>query len=67
MKTDNAEAAKTGAYKLADAMGRTGDILLLVHDSKSETAKERTEAFCAEIQRKISGCERGGDPLCGSV
>ena len=52
MKTDNAEAAKTGAYKLADAMGRTGDILLLVHDSKSETAKERTEAFCAEIEEK---------------
>lgn len=52
VKTDNAEAAKTGAYKLADAMGRTGDILLLVHDSKSETAKERTEAFCAEIEEK---------------
>ena len=33
-------------------MGRTGDILLLVHDSKSETAKERTEAFCAEIEEK---------------
>ena len=52
VKTNNAEAAKTGAYKLADAMGRTGDILLLVHDSKSETAKERTEAFCAEIEEK---------------
>lgn len=52
VKTDNAEAAKTGAYKLADAMGRTGEILLLAHDSKSETAKERTEAFCAEIEEK---------------
>lgn len=52
VKTDNSEAAKTGAYKLADAMGRTGEILLLVHDSKSETAKERTEAFCAEIEEK---------------
>lgn len=50
VKTDNQEAAKTGAYKLADAIEREGSILLLVHDSKSETAKERTTSFLAEIQ-----------------
>lgn len=50
VKTDNQDAAKTGAYKLADAMEREGSVLLLVHDSKSETAKERTVSFQAEIQ-----------------
>lgn len=50
VKTDNQDAAKTGAYKLADAIEREGDILLFVHDSKSETAKERTASFQAEIQ-----------------
>lgn len=50
VKTDNQDAAKTGAYKLADAIEREGSILLFVHDSKSETAKERTASFLAEIQ-----------------
>lgn len=50
VKTDNQDAARTGAYKLADEMGRDGKILLLVHDSKSETAKERAASFQKEIQ-----------------
>lgn len=50
VKTDNQDAARTGAYKLADEMGRDGKILLLVHDSKSETAKERAASFQTEIQ-----------------
>lgn len=50
VKTDNQDAARTGAYKLADAIGRDGEILLLVHDSKSETGKERASSFQAEIK-----------------
>lgn len=50
VKTDNQDAARTGAYKLADEMGRDGSILLLVHDSKSETGKVRAESFKTEIQ-----------------
>lgn len=50
VKTDNQDAAKTGAYKLADAVEREGSVLLFAHDSKSETAKERTESFLKEIQ-----------------
>ena len=50
VKTDNQDAAQTGAYKLADAMEREGKILLLVHDSKSETAKERIYSFQKKIQ-----------------
>lgn len=50
VKTDNQDAARTGAYKLADAMERTGEVLLLVHDSKTETGRERAASFQAEIQ-----------------
>lgn len=50
VKTDNQDAARTGAYKLADEMGRDGKVLLLVHDSKSETGKERATSFQTEIQ-----------------
>lgn len=49
VKTDNQEAARTGAYKLADEIGGKGDVMLLVHDSKSETAKERAKSFQDEI------------------
>lgn len=50
VKTDNQEAARTGAHKLADSIEGKGEVLLFVHDSKSETAKERTASFQAEIQ-----------------
>lgn len=50
VKTDNQEAARTGAYKLADEIDKEGDVMLLVHDSKSETAKERTKSFLEEIE-----------------
>lgn len=49
VKTDNQDAARTGAYKLADEIGKKGDVMILVHDSKSETARERVESFQAEI------------------
>lgn len=49
VKTDNQEAARTGAYKLAEEIDKKGDVLLLVHDSKSETAKERAKSFQDEI------------------
>lgn len=50
VRTDNAEAARTGAYKMADAMGREGKILVIAHDVKSETGIARTESFQKEIQ-----------------
>lgn len=45
VRTDNQEAARTGAYKLAEEIDKKGDVLLLVHDSKSETARERAKSF----------------------
>ena len=48
-KTDNADAEKTGAYKLCDEIEDEGEVVLFVHDSISSTAKEREESFKAEI------------------
>lgn len=48
VKTDNIDAARTGAYKLADEI-QEGSVLLLVHDSESESAREREESFKAQM------------------
>lgn len=50
VKTDNYDAARTGAYKLADSIENQGQVILLVHDSKSETAMERAKSFTNEIK-----------------
>lgn len=50
VKTDNEDAARTGAYKLANEIGDEGQVILVVHDSNSETAKEREKSFEEEIK-----------------
>lgn len=50
IKTDNEEAARTGAYKLSDEIENEGSILLLVHDSKSASSMERESSFQNEIE-----------------
>ena len=47
--TDNAEAAATGAEKLCEAIGDSGEVALIVQDSVSANARERAEAFQKEI------------------
>ena len=54
-KTDNADAAKTGAYKLCDELEDEGEVILFVHDSVSSTAKEREASFKAEIEAAHPG------------
>lgn len=54
VKTDNAEAARTGAYKLADEIGDSGEVILIVHDSKTETGQERAESFLSEMEANHS-------------
>lgn len=49
IKTDNDQAARTGAYKLSNQIENSGEILLLVHDSKSTTGRERESSFTKEI------------------
>ena len=48
--TDNAAAAKTGASKLCEAIGDSGEVALFVHDSVSGNAGDRAGAFLEEIQ-----------------
>ena len=50
VKTDNEDAVRTGAYKLANEIGDEGQVILVVHDSNSETAKERAKSFEEEIK-----------------
>lgn len=47
--TDNTAAAAEGAQKLCEAVGSSGEVALIVHDSVSGNAKDRTEAFVSEI------------------
>lgn len=51
VKTDNEDAARTGAYKLADEI-QEGSVLLLVQDSQSEAAREREESFIAQMEKE---------------
>lgn len=51
VKTDNQEAARTGAYKLADEIDKKGDVVVLAHDSKSESARERVQSFQEEMEQ----------------
>ena len=50
VSTDNVDAARTGAYKLADEINKSGEVLLLIHDSESETAKLREQSLVSEIE-----------------
>lgn len=53
--TDNRAAAAEGALRLCEAVGDSGTILLLVHDSVSGNAAERVEGFSAEISANHTG------------
>ena len=57
IKTDNVDAARTGAYKLADELGGEGQVILLVNDSESESARERTESFLNEMSHNHTDIE----------
>ena len=44
-RTDNSQATAAGASKLCEAVGDSGEVALIVHDSVSDSAKEREAAF----------------------
>ena len=50
--TNNTEAAQTAAQKLSESIGEQGEIILIIHDSKSTSALQREEAFTKLIQDK---------------
>lgn len=49
VSTNNIEAAKTAANKLATLMERSGEVAVFVQDSFSMTAKERGQGFVEEL------------------
>lgn len=51
-RTDNREAARTAAYKMADEIGGGGSVIIVAHDHVSQTAKDRTDGFTEELQEK---------------
>lgn len=53
--TDNTEAAATGAAHLCETIGETGEVALIVQDSVSGNAKERTTGFQNEIAANHPG------------
>lgn len=53
--TNNAEAAAMGAQKLCEAIGESGEVVLIVPDSVSGNAKDRVSAFQQEISENHPG------------
>jgi len=50
-RTNNVEAAQTGASKFFDEVNNEGQVILLVHDSMSTSAAERLEGFQLELEK----------------
>ena len=54
ISTDNIEAAKTAAVKLAHSIEETGEVAVFVQDSMSMTAKSRLQGFMDTISAEYS-------------
>lgn len=54
-KTDSSAAAAEGAAKLCEAIGGSGEVALIIHDSVSESAREREEAFKEALSVEYPG------------
>lgn len=66
--TDNLKAAAAAADKMAEAVGKAGEIGMLVHDQTSQTGIQRRDGFKNQIESKypdikIVDIQYGGDPL----
>lgn len=61
VSTDNQKASKEAAQYMAAELGGKGEIVVLAHDSKSETALVREQAFIDEIRSGSPNVVVGGD------
>ncbi|UJF32381.1 ABC transporter substrate-binding protein [Paenibacillus hexagrammi] len=67
--TDNKAAAALAADKMAEAIGKEGEIALVVHDQTSRTGVDRRDGFTEEIKAKYPNIKivdtqyGGGDQL----
>ena len=55
--TNNMEAAAMAANKLCDMIDNEGEVIAVMHDNKSTSAKEREEGFQNTIQQKHSNVQ----------
>lgn len=60
VSTDNSKAAKEAADKMAEAVGE-GEVVVLAHDSKSETASVREKVFVKRIKKQYPKVKVVGD------
>ncbi len=50
VSTDNRAAAREAAQRLAESVEEKGEVILFIHDSKSESAMSREQAFREELE-----------------
>ncbi len=50
VSTDNRTTAAEAADKMAEALGKTGEVAVIVHDSKSKSAEERESGFVDRLK-----------------
>ena len=50
VSTDNREAAREAAQRLAESVDEKGEVILFIHDSKSESAMSREQGFREELE-----------------
>jgi ribose transport system substrate-binding protein len=68
-RTDSVAAAATAADKMAEAIGDTGEVAVIVHDQTSRTGIDRRDGFLNEMKEKhpnikiVSVQYGGGDHL----
>ncbi|MGN1166402.1 MAG: substrate-binding domain-containing protein [Lachnospiraceae bacterium] len=60
VSTDNSMAAKEAADKMAETVGE-GEIVVIAHDSKSETAAVREKSFIKRIKKQYPKIKVAGD------
>ena len=51
-RTDNVAAAATAADKMAEAIGRLGEVAVIVHDQTSRTGIDRRDGFVNRMKEK---------------
>lgn len=60
VSTDNSKAAKEAADKMAESLGE-GEVIVIAHDSKSETASVREKIFIKRMKNKHPQIKISGD------
>ncbi len=60
VSTDNRAAAKEAAEHMSELVSEGGDVIILAHDSKSETARIREKVFSKVIKKKYKNLSVAG-------